>query len=1311
MKLFFRDIRLSGVAISLFVLIMLLLSIYFFVRLSRNQQDLEQRGFRALNQLGVAMKEKDTVIRKVVENISYKLQDNQHSWQRKSSIKQNLHSSTLPYSIDSLIYFKRKNESSSTKETIRKNLPAKNVSFPRFDGVSNIDSSSKLVTKSVNASTSGIEPSSKKEDTFLGDSLYKMSIQDFVAPLLQRRDFFSHYVLLRNDTIVFSTLGGDAHLSKEKFKKAEIQNSMLSFSNLSNKTNEDSVLLIQAGFCQTVNIQGKNYIFFAIPLKMNSKPDWYLGGLVEEKAFLSWKRNLPSEIVVAFCVLLLAIIFSFPILKVFLSGPLEKLSRVGISLTGISLIISPALIIILMSEFLLSSTTKLDAYENLSVLNSKIRQEFLNESDSILLQLKDYQNADFEKHKDTVFTLSRSNIDFLKPFNYRLFKAFFPADLNGKQLFYLTPYKYGDTSNVATRDYFICSEKFTRIIPKRKGGTITADTIWYNMEPIYSNTSGEWIMAFSIPASKPEVAKIVALTSAMYSLKWPLLPEDFRFCLIEKSGKIWFDSKEIFNLSDNLIDETDHSEQLVQALRSNISSKFRANLRNKKNLMFVAPVDNTQLYIVTMFDPAINNSMEALSATFVIACFAVIYLLLFLLIILIKLIRHKPSKLKGREYFFSWLTPKESKADVYKILLIFNGIIIFILFGLSFLGAFTRLGLNTFVWIFLIFVSLHYPALYLIRNIIKSFGGVTLNLKLFTDNYLTLFTLFLFSSLIVSSILPAMFMMSRLSTAENKLSIIRQQQDLAYKINKRTELLMDFAIANYPEDQRIRFLNERNQKGLYYQAVCVSDRNEDIPGRFSDVQDDDYLTSPFVRLRRAEFQEMMGLETPLIDDRVSKSKPFYNKTANQIMLTYNKVSYSEKGGKIKEEDTLLSKNFGLQMFRLIDGSKNWKWNTTIFWGAFILVMLLLYFLVKNIVKRIFPYQELVFKGVDADILFKKVSNGSKSAVVVSIGKAENFPTNEQGFSCIDLDNFAPKNSPDGNISMFLINFEKGINNPVDLEKKLKLFEVFSKQKPVVLQLSKTPSQLLNYYNELWRNELNPNFCKTQLRHFERLVSGLAVFYLKPYDTEKGKNNTVSTFDLILEKELGFNPAIEAFIPFLELDFAELKMHPDFSESRKWPKISIAGKAEDFILKIQEYGCPFYNTVWNSLSKEEQFVLMDLAEDSIVNMNNRECLQSLINKGILKLNDTLEFASQSFRNFILTDVDKTEIEAMQKSIQITGNWNRLRIPLILVAASIAVFLFVTQQNFLSTLNTFLVSIITIAGTFLRFSGMFSKGKGV
>jgi hypothetical protein len=785
------------------------------------------------------------------------------------------------------------------------------------------------------------------------------------------------------------------------------------------------------------------------------------------------------------------------------------------------------------------------------------------------------------------------------------------------------------------------------------------------------------------------------------------LPEDYRFCLIEKSGKIWFDSKEIFNLSDNLIEETDHSEHLIQAVKSSIPSKFRANLRNKKNMMFVAPVDNTQLFIVTMFDPAINNSMEALSATFVIAFFALIYFLLFLLIVLIKLFRHKPTKLKGREYFFSWLTPKESKADVYKILLIVNGIIIFVLIVLSFSGAFTRLGLNTFVWIFLIFVSFHYPILFLIRNIIKSFGGVELKLKLFSDNYLTLFTLFLFSSLLVSSILPAMFMMSRFSTEENKLSIIRQQQDLAYKINYRTALLKDFFDANYLEGQKNKILNVRNRHGRYYKDFCVSEVKN--PKGFVENIEKSHLSSPFISLRRAEYQEMMGLETPLINDLVSNSKSLYSKTNDKLKLTYDSISYVGNGDKVIKKVALFSNEVGLQLYKPIDRSGNWKWNTTIFWGVFIIVMLLLCFLVKNIVKRIFPYQELVFKGVDAGMLFEKVGNGSKSAVVVSIRKAENFPTTENSFCCIDLDDFQPKNRLDDKKYAFLINFEKGINNPIDLEEKLKLLEVFLNQKPVVLLLGKTPSQLVNYYNDLWKNELNPNYYKTQLRHFERLVSGLAVFYLKSNNPEAENKKDLNTFDLILDKELGFNPAIETFIPFLELDFGDMKKIPGSSDSQKPSKTEINAKTEDFILKIQEYGHPFYNTVWNSLSREEQFVLMDLAEDSIVNMNNRECLQSLINKGILKLNDSMEFASQSFRNFILTDVDKTEIEAMQKTIQMTGNWNRLRMPLILIAVSIAIFLFVTQQNFLSNLNTFLVSIITIAGTFLRFSGMFSKSK--
>jgi hypothetical protein len=66
--------------------------------------------------------------------------------------------------------------------------------------------------------------------------------------------------------------------------------------------------------------------------------------------------------------------------------------------------------------------------------------------------------------------------------------------------------------------------------------------------------------------------------------------------------------------------------------------------------------------------------------------------------------------------------------------------------------------------------------------------------------------------------------------------------------------------------------------------------------------------------------------------------------------------------------------------------------------------------------------------------------------------------------------------------------------------------------------------------------------------------------------------------------------------------------------------------------------------------------------------------------------------------------------MQKKIEEEGSWHQFKVPLILIATSLVVFLVITQQNFLSGMSTVLVSATTLIGVYLRFSGLFSKSKG-
>lgn len=78
--------------------------------------------------------------------------------------------------------------------------------------------------------------------------------------------------------------------------------------------------------------------------------------------------------------------------------------------------------------------------------------------------------------------------------------------------------------------------------------------------------------------------------------------------------------------------------------------------------------------------------------------------------------------------------------------------------------------------------------------------------------------------------------------------------------------------------------------------------------------------------------------------------------------------------------------------------------------------------------------------------------------------------------------------------------------------------------------------------------------------------------------------------------------------------------------------------EELILNIQEIAYPYYFSVWNSLSKQEQYIVYDIATDGFVNPNNVNGILELLHKGILVYDDSLRLMNASFTNFVLTKVD-------------------------------------------------------------------------
>ena len=136
--------------------------------------------------------------------------------------------------------------------------------------------------------------------------------------------------------------------------------------------------------------------------------------------------------------------------------------------------------------------------------------------------------------------------------------------------------------------------------------------------------------------------------------------------------------------------------------------------------------------------------------------------------------------------------------------------------------------------------------------------------------------------------------------------------------------------------------------------------------------------------------------------------------------------------------------------------------------------------------------------------------------------------------------------------------------------------------------------------------------------------------------------------------------------------------------------------ENVLLKIQQLCSTYYQAIWNASSAQERYLLFDLACDGIINPKNIEVLEQLLQKGLLSNEDgRIRIINESFRYFILGNVDDTERKEFEEKVNETAIWQRFRFPIIILSIGIMLFLITTQHEFLNKM----VAYATAAGAAL------------
>jgi hypothetical protein len=1277
MNLFSFKNRISGFAWIFFLFIAAASGLFLYVTQERNATRLEQQRFRVLEGLAGSVKEKDETLSRMVANLEPAIRDLQARSQTP------VYGKAIPPS------------GKITKAGITPE-PYDSVRA-RITRIKNTQMGNNLLSEKLNTSFSRHAPPADSISYRAGsDSLvsFALGIDEFIKPLL-KYDLFSHYFVIRENRIVFNMLPDDLILPTTKPAPGIQKNLGLNFpavyTILAKDTLQQESGKIRSGRIETITLSGVDYRVFIQPVRFHHNSiTIYVGGVVAENTFTGWKRNLPPTWILIFILLILFILFSIPFLQLRFAGIFERITHREFSLTILSLFVCTLVLFILFSAILLKQQQKQHEDRCLKEYNDRIGNAFTGETGLALQQMVRYDSllnvTGLPAGSGTVAlvlkdlfndTLYRSYLPACYPF----FKSVFWADEAGIQQMILTPYASAALTNISYRNYFKEPERYFR--------KIHADSVWYGMEPVFSNTTGEWLFAVSMPSTCRSLVKpvsnvrgfkvtapvswkprIVALTAPFCSLKNVVLPAGYEFVLLGKSGEVWYHSKETLTLGSRFSEECSRANALAAALKSGRPTAFTTSYHQRAFRMFIAPVRGTDLFLVTLLDPA-GIEHTGVASLF----FASGNSLFFLLLMLILLISSQwiPGIKKRTRNFFSLLEPSAGKRGPYKILILVNGIIsLFLLGGLLITRS---VGLPHFYLVRILVITLFIQSTFTLVALIffkqKKSNAQTI--------YLSWFSLFLISWILLLCVISPAILCDLRKDKSIWQYITEQQRDLSQQVNERTDLLYPYYKNNIPFPAGFGLYESRNREGLFFDST------------------DAY------QLQRSAIYSSEKRCRGCKDSLSAAHVYLFNDSLRGIQ--FQRLSYGIDGTKSLSKAQLVSRSNRLDLLQNPYGT---GFLSILFWMVMLLVLLMFFFLIRKISGNYFLKSPVAVQEVTLSGIIQSFRVSNDRLILVSPHQTEISGLTEVCF--VDLQERKPKRKVTDTDKFILINFDAAIEGRRDLRRRIRLVMKCIAKYPVILCLKEPPASLVNRLSQIFPDEKKRRKTTRLLMRFEQAIKRLPVIFATSDDRTELKPAHCNCMNKILTNEFRFNPDVKDLLPRLRYLYPDC-WNSETGNSGNPEHIETCKNSGQLIQEIGNYLFTRYAEQWKTLSFQEQFVLLNVVQDRLIHVKHADTLKLLIQKGILEASDDIRCVSPSFAAFVLHSADRTGLNNFLRAASYGSRWSHLRQPLILIATACLILLVMTQQNFLSTLNTILVSVTAILGVYVKISGIFSPEKGV
>lgn len=533
-----------------------------------------------------------------------------------------------------------------------------------------------------------------------------LDMNTFMQPLL-RTDVFEHFVILRDttgeqhtrpDNVVFTTL-------EDKRLTLAVQRLLPRLTTLhpDSSTLEALERFPYRLYPQSMPFQGEEVV---------------ICGLVSNESFDQQRQQVSTVLILLISLLVFVILLSFPILKMALMGPYERMQLDDLLLASVTAILGTSLLaLLLVDAYGYNGPDRLRRQRQLTMLSEHIESRIVDDILTLNKQLRAYDSLPICDRLMRRNLLSQPDETGLRPQYYPFFK----------EIFWVTPDNYlarhWSTSsaeisliNISGRSYYedlmagqgwplpgdsTNGEQFTLAsIRTRINGDLAAIVARRSQHSIVSEQAGKDTLLGPDCANQNDLVPcdIIMASADLPSIVNPVLPPGFGFVVIDQAGKVLFHADPTRNLQENFLEEV-NLPALEAAMYSRSTLYGRGTYLGDDHDFYLQPVDQLPIFLVTFRKRNYYQVTHAqiISLTFLMMLLTFLAGLAFVGIVV--LFSPRNPVIKHDQFAFDWLRPFYRHRRRYRELIANN------LYTLVLAGMFTADNVQPLVAVSVIAVS------------------------------------------------------------------------------------------------------------------------------------------------------------------------------------------------------------------------------------------------------------------------------------------------------------------------------------------------------------------------------------------------------------------------------------------------------------------------------------------------------------------------------------------------------------------------------------------------------------------------------